>query len=206
LRELQLAAEKGWAEYPSSSNETVIAFHPALLPTYFEYREIYPVPAKAVVDAIEASGLNDPVELSNEERARRATFAVVRSSTFARSVVQSYEDLCAMCGLDFGLVQAAHILPATAPGSIDEPWNGVALCSNHHGAFDRYFVWVDPDSREIVLHPNLHNQRRLNRACDAFVETTFSVLREPAFANARPRREMFLERYSYFKDQYSWAD
>ena len=50
------------------------------------------------------------------------------------------------------LVQGAHIYPARASDSPDKVWNGLALCSNHHTAFDRHLIWVEPSSRRVLLH------------------------------------------------------
>ena len=108
-----------------------------------------------------------------------------------------------MCGLDFGLVQGAHIYPASAPASPDEPWNGLSLCANHHTAFDRHMVWVHPDTRAVVLHPRVLEQEHV--AALSFIDGTADVLAEPDYDSSRPKSEMFERRYEFYGDRYAWA-
>ena len=206
LQALHQAADCGWAEYHSASEETIIAFHPAFLPTYVQVRFDQYLPPEAITDVLRASGYNEPEVLSEEERARRATTALVRRVAFRNRLVHVYGERCAMCGLGSGLVQGAHIYPASAPGSPDELWNGLALCPNHHAAFDRHLIWVAPDSRAILLHPALRAAAPQDPACQSFIQATHSSVREPQSKALRPRAKMFARRYEYFRDSYSWPN
>jgi hypothetical protein len=206
LEILQQGADSGWAEHHSASEELIIAFHPALLPTYIEMRRSgLSIEAEQVTGILQASGLTSPVEEMAAERVRRASSALVRSAQFAKNVVEAYEGFCAACGIDFGLVQGAHIYPVHAPGSVDEVWNGLALCSNHHTAFDRHLLWVEPDGYALGLHPLIHADTQRSDAARAFVEMTFPKLRSPRFARSTPRPQMFERRYEFFGDKYAWA-
>jgi hypothetical protein len=197
---------EGWADQHSSSDELIVAFHPALLPTYLELRiSEAPPPTEHLHLIIEASGLLKDDSPEARERARVTTSRSVRDAAFSRQVIQSYQGFCAMCGFDFDLLSGAHIYPVAAPGSNDEIWNGLALCGNHHGAFDKHVIWVDPESRRILAHPRLHETAGMSQAGQRFLEVTTNVLREPRDAAVRPRREMFEQRYSYFGDRYDWA-
>jgi len=109
-----------------------------------------------------------------------------------------------MCGLGVGLVQGAHIHPVSAPGSHDEPSNGLALCANHHLAFDRHLVGVRPDNSEVVFHGRILEQLPGSPAIRALVNGTFDQLVAPADRGARPSAEMFEKRYQFFADQYDW--
>ncbi len=206
LRLLQQAALAGWAEHRSTTKELIISFHPALLPTYVEVRRSHlpSFPVSQVSEIVEASGLIDPM-MSPAERARRASYSLVRSAQFSRRVIEAYGGFCAMCGLDFGLVEGAHIYPVSAPGSPDEVWNGLALCNNHHAAFDRHLLWVDPTSKAIKIHPDIVQDSPRSRPCRFFAETTYPSLGAPSAASDVPKPEMFLRRYEFFENNYRWA-
>ena len=109
-----------------------------------------------------------------------------------------------MCGLDFGLVQAAHIYPVQAPNSVDEIWNGLALCSNHHTAFDRHLLWIEPRQGLVKLHPNILSGSKHDEVARVFVEMTYPRLRPPIAAQNAPRQEMFEKRYGFFGEKYAW--
>lgn len=69
----------------------------------------------------------------------------VRSAAFRRLILETYDYQCVACGLrirlpnDFTVVDAAHMIPFSV-GHNDHPTNGLALCKNHHWAFDRYLI------------------------------------------------------------------
>jgi hypothetical protein len=109
-----------------------------------------------------------------------------------------------MCGLDISLVQGAHIYPASAPGAWDDVWNGLALCANHHVAFDRHLVGVRTPSGDIRFRQEVIKQGAGSQAVRRFIETTYSRLQSPVLPGAEPRAEMFEKRYHYFDGQYDW--
>jgi hypothetical protein len=205
---LQAALERGWSEGENAIGESIRCFAPQLLPlSYAADRDDAPPAAFAMQMAIEGSGL---LSASTEEipaaagRARRAGSRLVRDARFSRRVVEAYEGLCAMCGLDVGLVEGAHIYPVSAPGSYDEPWNGLSLCANHHLAFDKHLVGVDPTTSAIRFHIDIRDQVAQVAAVSAFVAGTFDYLADPTDASAIPRPEMFQMRYDFFLNRYDW--
>ena len=125
-------------------------------------------------------------------------------STFSRRVIEAYAGVCAMCGLDVGLVEGAHIYPVSAPGSQDEIWNGLALCANHHLAFDNHRVAVNLETSEILVHREIREQVDTSPAVQAFVSGTFARLADPIDPDAAPRPQMFQRRYGFFVEQYDW--
>lgn len=203
---LRHAAQSGWAEHYSTSGELIIAFHPALLPTYVEARRSrLRLDSEQVTSILEASGLTAPLEEKAAERARRASSALVRNARFGKEVVEAYGGFCALCGLDFGLVQGAHIYPVQAPSSIDAVWNGLALCGNHHTAFDRHLLWIEPRDRSVKLHPRISSGVEHDEAARRFSEMTFLQLRPPLSSRNAPHTEMFERRYEFFGEEYSWV-
>ncbi len=207
LHLLERASTVGWDEHFSSTGEQIFGLIPSLLPVYAEMKLAgVAVNMHRIASVVEASGLR--TKNDNEtpvERARRASSQLVRSSTFSRNVIQAYDGLCAMCDLDLGLVEGAHIYPAQAPGSMDEIWNGIALCSNHHAAFDKHLIKVDPTVFDLDLHPKILANAGFNRACRIFVESTRDRMRLPSEPTAAPRSEMFEKRYDFFQRKYNWT-
>lgn len=201
------AAANGWADpYVSNTNERIYAFQPVLLPMYIQVRlGDLAIPTPLVITALEGTGLIQGRAESPEERVRRTASILVRDERFRVEVTQAYNGECSMCGLDSGLIVGAHILPASVPGSPDEAWNGLALCENHHRAFDNHMLWVDPESRQITISSPLLDAARQNRAARAFTDITFDRLAEPGEADKRPRANMFQQRYEYYESQYDWA-
>ena len=110
-----------------------------------------------------------------------------------------------MCGLNMGLVSGAHIFPVSAPGSNDQPTNGLALCENHHRAFDRHKIWVHPVSRILRIHPKMLECAANDKRDNVFVGATQKRLSEPKQKVHLPDRKMFEERYSYYEGFYEWA-
>jgi hypothetical protein len=205
---LRAALETGWSEGLNARGEMIRCFAPPLLAVSFAAdRDHAPPEAEAMQAAIEGSGLitaTEPEIPAAAERARRAGSTLVRDARFSRRVIDAYGGRCAMCGLGVQLVQGAHIYPVSAPGSRDEPWNGLALCPNHHLAFDRHLLAVDIDTRAIVFHPTVVEQASGNRAVKALIDGTFDRLEEPAGSSLRPRSEMLTKRYEHYADYYGW--
>lgn len=205
---LLTALETGWGEDATSIGETMRAFLPPLLPlSHAADRDGVSPDVSGMQAAIEGSGLmtaEEPEIPEAAERTRQVGSRLVRDSRFSRRVVDAYEGLCAMCGLDVGLVQGAHIYPVSALGSHDEPWNGLALCGNHHLAFDRHLVGVCPEDFGIVFHDEILDQVTGSPAVAALVDVTFEQLARPTQRPARPRAEMFAQRYEFYVDRYDW--
>jgi hypothetical protein len=205
------ARVRGWAVYTSSTGENIYGFHPSLFPLLIEIvvSGLDAPAAKSTSDDLGslavAAGLLDDDTPGSRLRARRAADVLIRDRAFGRGVVNTYGGLCAMCGIDYQLVVGAHIYPASAPGSPDKAWNGLALCHNHHAAFDSHRIWVEPDTKAIAIHPSLVEQAPANTALAAFLQSTYPSLSPPSIKAARPREEMFVRRYDYYAGHYAWA-
>lgn len=79
--------------------------------------------------------------------------------SFRERVLRAYQEQCAMCRLRHEeLLDAAHIIPDSAPGGEPLVRNGLALCKLHHAAFDRQFIGIRPDYvievRKSILEEN----------------------------------------------------
>lgn len=210
LQMIRDAQARGWASYQNNNGDVFHAFRPYLFPTYVEavIRSVDLNDLSLTRNAIQNEAVanlegqgNTPVAA---ERARVACTRLVRSTAFTRDVVTAYGGRCAICGLNFGLGQAAHIYPVAAPGSTDEVGNGLFLCPNHHSAFDRHLIWIDPDSGAVRLHASLR-AGELTVGDKGLVDTALSAIRLPAAAESKPSPEMFKRRYRTFQIQYGWV-
>jgi putative restriction endonuclease len=90
-------------------------------------------------------GAND-----NDLLRRRYITAAVRvrlhQRTFRERVLHAYRRQCAFCRFRHEeMLDAAHIVPDTHPQGEPVVRNGLALCTLHHSAFDRYFIGLRPD-------------------------------------------------------------
>lgn len=204
-RILEEARATGWSVYESRKGERVYAFPPNLFPAFMEQiRDGEFLPAQEIAQIAAASGAVDAGSPDAAARATRAVEVLVRRSGAGRAIRRAYGHACCMCQLASDLAVGAHIYPVEAPGSTDHVWNGLALCPNHHAAFDRHLIWVDPNSRQIRLHPSLHASSAWNRGAMHFVGSTGIQLTPPISAQNSPKPEMFLRRYQYFSGKYSW--
>jgi hypothetical protein len=200
------AQQFGWASpYRNNNGNLHWSFFPQLLPTFIEfYESSIALPTKDVQLAVVGAGLVDTPEEGSASRARRAATILIRDARFGQQVIQAYDKKCAMCGLNLGLVSGAHILPVSAPGSTDDPTNGVALCDNHHRAFDNHRIWVHPVDRTLSIHPNIINHGKSDSRTAAFLDTMLPRLADPIVQSALPPQRMFDERYAYFEGEYDW--
>ena len=207
LAKLDEAQELGWATHTNDAGELMRCMLPPLLPADVAADGDGVEPAEALVQtAATAAGLVDDPDgdAPAADRARRTATALVRDARFSRRVLSAYGNRCAMCGLGLSLVEGAHIYPASAPGSPDDPRNGLALCANHHRAFDRHLVAVEPGTGRILFHPDVLAEARTDPSARALVESTWSRL-APASNGARPRPAMFRQRYAHYPGYYDWA-
>lgn len=82
--------------------------------------------------------------------ARATTRQRIHQPAFRRDVLRAYNNQCAVCGLGItSLLDAAHIIPDRDDGGIASANNGLALCKNHHAAFDAGLFTVATD---LTIH------------------------------------------------------
>lgn len=84
---------------------------------------------------------------------------LIRNAFFRKAVVSVYDCQCAFCGLKVtktgnqNIVDGAHIKPFSTFYD-SRIHNGIALCKNHHWAFDRGWFAVD-DKYKIIVSKEL---------------------------------------------------
>lgn len=204
------AQSRGWASYRNNNGDVFHAFRPYLFPAYVEavIRNVDLNDLSLTRNAIQTEAAAILEGQGNRaaaiDRARIACTRLVRATAFTRDVVKAYGGRCAICGLNFGLGQAAHIFPVAATGSTDEVGNGLCLCPNHHSAFDKHLIWIDPESGGVRLHASLRTGD-LTAADKALVETASTAIRPPTSLESKPLPEMFKRRYKLFQIHYGWV-
>lgn len=79
------------------------------------------------------------------------------------------------------LVDAAHILPVGAPGSLDDVTNGIALSPTYHRAFDAGLIFLTQDYRMDLNHSRVTELQAANLigGLDTLWETLGRVLLPP---------------------------
>lgn len=201
LSALEQAQRTGWATHISDSGERMFYFRPELLPvaTALSISGVEPR-AEEIAAALEEMNQHG----NATARTRRAVSALVRDARFRGSVLDAYGWTCAMCGLGLSLVEGAHIYPASAPGSIDTVRNGVALCANHHRAFDRHQVTVLPNDLRVVFRPDVLQRASTGRAERVFLDGTFEFLANPRRAIHAPDPRYVEARHEHYAAEYEW--
>jgi len=104
---------------------------------------------------------------------KRAVIEVSRLSReagFRHRVIFAYGNRCAVTRVQLRLVDAAHILPVGAQGSVDHVCNGIALSPTYHRAFDAGLIYLDEDRSMRINEGQLQVLRGLDLAggADAF--------------------------------------
>jgi putative restriction endonuclease len=109
-----------------------------------------------------AEALEEEIAGQPPPRARllRQIHLYARDSGFHDRVVRAYGDHCAVTGTQLGLVDAAHVLPVSAPGSTDRIPNGIALLPHYHRAFDAGLIYL---SEDYEMKLNAAKARELER-------------------------------------------
>ena len=83
---------------------------------------------------------------------------VARDANFRQQVLNAYGYRCAVTRMQLRLVEAAHILPVSAPSGIDHVRNGIALSPTYHRAFDFGLIYVD---KNYIMRVNTQKEAQL---------------------------------------------
>lgn len=181
------------------NGETVVAFRPEFLVDYaLNSRALHSNDfTDAEVESLNNLGEVEPEdiqELGDSERVK--IIAVIarryRASDFRRRVLDAYNHQCAMCGAQLNLIDASHIIPVSSNRSTDRTNNGVALCKNHHAAFDKNLISFDEKYRIEISSSQLRRLRTDDRTAGlagfrAQLKETIALPRESKDA---PRPEL----------------
>ncbi len=133
----------------------------------------------AVLNALDPP-LEERVRLSKAKRRQR-------KRKFRDLVLKAYGNACAICGMAVvdkdgkPLVEAAHT-HSGAHQWCQDPRGGMALCPNHHKAYDHGLIALN-DDWEVIIHPRVPRTAE-NR--DLLLRYEFQKIRLPAEASLWP--------------------
>jgi putative restriction endonuclease len=163
------ALQHGFSFHTKGNDEIVIGFRPDQFVAYVLNADtLHRVGADAVmVDLLTRASSQEDIsqtELDTVTRERQRVIATVgrlsRDAGFRRKVIIAYEKRCAVTRIQLHLVDAAHILPVGAEGSIDEVENGLCLTPTYHRAFDRGLIYLDEN---LVMRLNPKKTQQLTQ-------------------------------------------
>ncbi len=178
--------------------EVVVAFSPEFLGVYASNIDRYHQQKMSQLEAQLLERVATPRPPTDQELASlveerrhvvREVEQAVRLGKFRKLVLQAYDNRCAVCDLNLGIVHAAHIVPVER--GTDEPSNGIALCPNHHAAFDRDLLIIDEDLT-VSLNPRI--DRGTNRTDLQTLLDQDRRIRLPTDSRLRPNREYVRQR------------
>ncbi|MDD5750356.1 MAG: HNH endonuclease signature motif containing protein [Candidatus Pacebacteria bacterium] len=83
---------------------------------------------------------------------------ISRAANFRQQVLRAYGFRCSVTQMQLRLIDAAHILPVQAPGSIDDVRNGIALSPTYHRAYDNGLIYLD---QSYIMRVNPAKEKEL---------------------------------------------
>jgi len=197
---LELAAQTGFAPSDKGNQEIAIAFRPDFFAQYVRDLETLHDFGQSSQDfaALQAVAQEPEVNtadlpMTNQER-RVAVSSVsrkLRDAKFRKNVLTAYGYRCAFCGVQLDLTDAAHIVPVTHQSSVDETYNGLALCALHHRAYDQSLVTVWEDYAVRVSEVEEARLKAIERGAgaEAFREGLYPSILLPQVISDRPHAE-----------------
>lgn len=163
---LRDAARDGFAFARKENDEIAVAFRPDNILAYcLNSESFHESGADAAVSSLlskvgrfESVTERDLDTLPVERRRVVSTVSrLARDSDFRRKVIVAYDRKCCVTGVQLRLIDAAHILPVGAVGSVDDVRNGLCLSPTFHRAYDRGLVYLDED-RRMLMNPKKKNE------------------------------------------------
>ncbi|HMD85601.1 MAG TPA: HNH endonuclease [Terriglobia bacterium] len=153
------ALQDGLSFYRKTNDEISVGIRPDQLLAYaFNAADLhrYGRDARVLPLLVRASSLQPiaDAEISvvapDRQRIIQTISRLSRLGNFRQQVLRAYGDRCAVTRMQLRLVDAAHILPVGAPGSLDDVTNGIALSPTFHRAYDAGLIYLASDYRMIV--------------------------------------------------------
>lgn len=175
---LEACLADGWAvgEIRQTRNgpEVRVAVHPLHLSRYLQAMALADVQKLRGRRRMEYFMSQRPALMSGVEQAstvfevspvgarnRVSSQRLARSRAFGPSVLQEFDQTCAICQIQLRIVEGAHIIPIHDDRCRDEVWNGLCLCRNHHRLFDLRIVRLSPSGGIAVEADDINYLRSL---------------------------------------------
>jgi putative restriction endonuclease len=216
LTTLSQAVQDGLALERKENNDTVIAIRPDQFVAYVRnagqlhrtgtdtrfFRLVSRAATSATLPEPQVTQLDeDTARLGGPRRVIvEEVRRLARAANFREKVLSAYGNRCAVTGIQLRLVDAAHILPVGAPGSVDSVQNGIALAPTHHRALDTGLIYLD-ESLVMQLNPAKVAALRtlqLVERIDTFRATVGRQIRLPQDQTQWPTRQ-FIRQANRFR-------
>ncbi len=152
IRTLQQARQDGFAFDKKTNGEIAVGIRPdQLVPYITNSFVLHGTPmTRDSFEILESVASLQTVPLASIEslptkrqRVVQTVSKLTRSANFRQQVLHGYGFTCAVARTQLRLLDAAHILPVGAPGSVDDIRNGLALSPTYHRAYDRGLIYLD---------------------------------------------------------------
>jgi putative restriction endonuclease len=189
-------------------NIPLIYFHSTIPGKYLAIWPVFivgdnPAELAFTVAADDALQLNYPRDDEHPELRRayvtREQRQRIHQRTFRDRVLQAYEERCTICRLRHApMLDAAHIIPDTAPEGEPIVPNGLSMCKLHHAGYDRMFFGIRPDYSIEVRRDILEEEDgpMLKHGLQEIHDTRIHV---PRSARLRPDPARLERRYEEFE-------
>ena len=140
------------------------------------------------------------VEFEHRDPATGSVSRIIRDAGFPARICRAYSYACGACGLQYDIIEAAHIIPASVERN-SSTRNGICLCPNHHRAFDDGLVQIAPDFRLSVDTALLTKYQRMRRdqGKDLLLDPLFRFLRVPQNPLEQPAPNLLIRRLEIVK-------
>lgn len=145
-------------------------------------REAFLLESTPNISVVPATAM--PTTPAETIRRRIVLERIARDHRFAPLVCAQYNFACAVCSTQLNIVEGAHIIPACEPQGLDEVWNGVSLCPNHHRLFDAKVYVIRPTLKIAIDNDAVEFFRECNRSNgldDVLLRYAGSQIRKPTF-------------------------
>jgi len=123
----------------------------------------------------------------------------IHQQTFRERVLQAYEERCTICRLGHApMLNAAHIIPDSAPEGEPIVPNGLSMCKLHHVGYDRRYFGIRPDYSIEVRRDILEEEDgpMLKHGLQEIHDMRIQV---PRSARLKPDPERLEQRYEAFR-------
>jgi putative restriction endonuclease len=151
------ALANGVGFHRRTNGETVVVLRPEFLMTYASHPAVLHRSTASslarteariaeVAAVVDGGCIAKPTDASLERRdpVTAMVARALRDNAFPVRVKRAYGYACAACGLQFDVLDAAHIVPVSDLRNFSTR-NGLCLCPNHHRAYDNRLVRIHGD-------------------------------------------------------------
>ncbi len=167
IRTIRKAVQDGLSFDRKSNGEIAVGIRPDQFVQYVMnveslHKAGFSIPTFHLLEkaaSLQAIPIRDIASLSTErKRTVQMVNRISRAANFRQQVLRAYGFRCAVTQMQLRLIDAAHILPVQAPGSIDDVRNGIALSPTYHRAYDNGLIYLN---ESYVMKVNPAKEREL---------------------------------------------